>query len=71
MPRQAHHNIRSSETVNKQVKQEGAESKIRICLRCDCDFISDGLGNRICPKCKHNGANVPDPAEVRGKIHTL
>lgn len=30
----------------------------RTCLRCDRDFMSDGIYNRICPNCRESNANI-------------
>ena len=40
--------------------------KARICLKCNRKFISEGPGNRICPRCKGNGTNRParDPVRI-------
>jgi len=47
---------------------------MRTCLRCDREFESDGIYNRICPNCKNSNANispyaegVSSPADVRTK----
>lgn len=48
---------------NKIVEQEHTEYDIRVdnnikklrpCLKCDILFLSEGIGNRICPSCKKN-----------------
>jgi Zn finger protein HypA/HybF involved in hydrogenase expression len=30
----------------------------RVCLRCDREFQSDGIYNRICPNCQESNANI-------------
>ena len=30
----------------------------RVCLRCDREFMSDGIYNRICPNCRESNANI-------------
>jgi len=30
----------------------------RVCLRCDREFMSDGIYNRICPNCRESNANT-------------
>ena len=30
----------------------------RTCLRCDREFQSDGIYNRICPNCRESNANI-------------
>jgi hypothetical protein len=44
-------------------KRKRKQSK-RVCLRCDREFLSDGIYNRICPNCREANANCayPDPA---------
>lgn len=48
---------------NNQFKKPGkARSRKkkdkRVCLRCDREFMSDGIYNRICPNCREANANV-------------
>jgi len=35
------------------------EQKLRVCLRCETEFMSDHPGNRICPKCWNSEADMP------------
>lgn len=30
----------------------------RVCLRCDREFMSEGIYNRICPNCRESNANI-------------
>jgi len=30
----------------------------RTCLRCDREFMSDGIYNRICANCRESNANI-------------
>ncbi|MFC1599028.1 hypothetical protein ACFL2U_03435 [Patescibacteria group bacterium] len=30
----------------------------RTCLRCDREFLSDGIYNRICPNCRESNSNI-------------
>ncbi len=30
----------------------------RVCLRCDREFYSEGIYNRICPNCRESNANI-------------
>jgi hypothetical protein len=30
----------------------------RTCLRCDREFLSEGIYNRICPNCRESNANI-------------
>ena len=34
------------------------EKTKRTCLRCDRDFMSDGIYNRICPNCRQSNENI-------------
>ena len=34
--------------------------KVRVCLRCGKDFMSEGSSNRICPRCAALGTTDPD-----------
>jgi len=46
------------------VKKDEADGKdFRTCLRCDRDFESDGIYNRICPNCRSSNANISPYAE--------
>jgi len=37
----------------------------RACLRCDREFMSEGIFNRICPNCKKNEKTVAnEPLEA-------
>jgi Zn finger protein HypA/HybF involved in hydrogenase expression len=43
------------------VRKKGRKPKKkikRVCLRCDRAFISDGLYNRVCPKCTEKNAEI-------------
>jgi predicted RNA-binding Zn-ribbon protein involved in translation (DUF1610 family) len=46
----------------------------RTCLRCDRQFLSEGIYNRICPNCRESNANIAlyqhESAEYpQGDIH--
>ena len=34
------------------MKDKNDEEKMRRCLKCGKEFLSEWIGNRICPKCK-------------------
>jgi Zn finger protein HypA/HybF involved in hydrogenase expression len=44
----------------------------RVCLRCDREFMSDGIYNRICPNCRESNANIAmysnDSVEYSGEF---
>jgi len=45
----------------KFVRKKGRRPKKkvkRICLRCDRYFISEGIYNRVCPKCREKNAEI-------------
>lgn len=33
------------------MSENNDERKMRVCLRCGKEFLSEWIGNRICPKC--------------------
>jgi hypothetical protein len=39
--------------------------KMRTCLRCDKDFPSTGVGNRICVKCSHINSQTSVKSSLR------
>jgi len=43
---------------------ERNEEKTRRCLRCDKEFTSRGIGNRICKKCTSSNADERLPKSV-------
>lgn len=38
----------------------------RSCLRCDRDFMSDGIHNRVCPNCRDSNKNFADMYPLDG-----
>lgn len=44
----------------KNYKRLRPKKTKRVCLRCDSEFPSDGIYNRICPNCRESNANVSE-----------
>jgi hypothetical protein len=38
-------------------KRKSKQKTKRVCLRCDREFMSDGIYNRICPNCQNANSN--------------
>lgn len=55
----------SATTKNNGGKKKKKKTTKRVCLRCDREFDSEGIYNRICPNCRESNANiaVPQPPE--------
>jgi hypothetical protein len=50
----------------KKARRQGrppVKKRRRICLRCDREFISAGVYNRICPNCRAINTGVVDPMD--------
>ncbi len=42
----------------KEGKMDKKKKTKRICLRCDREFMSEGIYNRICPNCTNTNAKT-------------
>ncbi len=41
----------------------------RVCLRCDREFMSEGIYNRICPNCQESNSNLAPSAEAKSSTN--
>jgi len=39
-------------------KRKKKKKNKRVCLRCDREFMSEGIYNRVCPNCRESNANI-------------
>jgi hypothetical protein len=42
-------------------RRKKRKQSTRTCLRCDREFMSDGIYNRICSNCRESNANIAVP----------
>jgi len=45
----------SQQLCDPQIEHK-LEAKVRLCLMCRKDFLSEWAGTRVCPKCKNSSA---------------
>ena len=52
----------------RKTKRRKRKKTNRVCLKCDREFMSDGIYNRICSNCRESNANIAlgniEPREV-------
>lgn len=49
---------REKPVLTARILNEHPDAKIRPCIRCQTDFVSTHIGNRMCPPCGSSG-DVP------------
>ncbi len=50
---------RPHDTVARRIEEGDPHAARRVCLHCDCSFLSEGPWNRICPICKGQQYRMP------------
>jgi hypothetical protein len=46
---------------------KGVNLTKRVCLKCDADFMSEGIENRICSRCQGSNSALFDTFEVNSR----
>jgi|GEM_PF-2799566 len=61
-------NKKKSNNFKKPANMRKKKKEKRTCLRCDKEFLSEGIHNRICHNCRDSNANVHSPEPTGGYI---
>ena len=51
----------------QEAADKAAQRRVRPCMTCRHDFVSEGIHNRMCPRCRAHGRETDSPASI-GRI---